>query len=160
MMRRALALAHLAGERGEVPVGALVFETASGRVLGEGANAREGEDDPTAHAEVIAIREAARALGDWRLNACTLVVTLEPCAMCAGAIVNARVGRLIFGASDPKAGYAGSLARLTEDPRLNHRITPISGVLAQEAGDLLRDFFRRRRGRRAGGCGAPDQGFP
>lgn len=146
MMLRALELASEAALRGEVPVGAVVYETATGRVLSEGANTRETTNDPTGHAEIIAIRAAAEAIGDWRLNDCTLVVTLEPCAMCAGAIVNARVGRLVFAASDPKAGYAGSLARLTEDERLNHRVRPIAGVMAEEAGQLLRDFFRARRG--------------
>src|SRR5437762_2917218 len=113
MMLRAIALARHAATLGEVPVGAVVYETATGRVLGEGFNRREADHDPAAHAELIAIRAAAAALGDWRLNHCTLAVTLEPCAMCAGLIVNARLGRLLYGASDPKAGAAGSLYRLT-----------------------------------------------
>jgi tRNA(Arg) A34 adenosine deaminase TadA len=104
------------------------------------------DKDPSAHAEHLAIRAACRAIGDWRLNDCTLVVTLEPCAMCAGLIVNARVGRLVYGASDPKAGAAGSLMRLTEDERLNHRVTPIGGVMAEECGGVLREFFRGLRG--------------
>ncbi|MFN0012038.1 MAG: tRNA adenosine(34) deaminase TadA [Phycisphaerales bacterium] len=145
MMARALDLARAAAAAGEVPVGAVVYKTASGRVLGEGANRRETDHDPLAHAELIAIRAAAAALGDWRLSACTLVVTLEPCPMCAGAIVNARLGRLVFGASDPKAGACGSLMRLTEDVRLNHRLVPVSGVLADESGALLRAFFARLR---------------
>lgn len=145
MMRRALDLARHAASLGEVPVGALVYETATARILGEGFNTRESANDPTAHAEIIAIRAAAQAINDWRLNHCTLIVTLEPCPMCAGAIVNARVGRLIYAATDPKAGYAGSLARLTEDERLNHRVTPIAGVLADEASQLLKDFFKARR---------------
>ena len=145
MMRRALELAHAAGELGEVPVGAVVYDTATGAIVGDGANTRENANDPAGHAELIAIRAAAANLGDWRLNQCTLVVTLEPCAMCAGLIVNARLGRLVYGASDPKAGAAGSLYRLTEDDRLNHRVTPIAGVLAEECGDLLREFFRARR---------------
>ncbi len=149
MMRRALQLADQAGAIGEVPVGCVVYHTASGRVLGEGFNRRECDHDPLAHAEILAIHAAARALGDWRLNECTLVVTLEPCPMCAGAIVNARVGRLVFGAPDPKAGACGSLMRLTEDPRLNHRVTPEGGLLAEECAAKLREFFRslRERGR-------------
>jgi len=145
MMRRALDLARAAAESGEAPIGAVVYETQTGRVLGEAANTREHANDPTGHAELIAIRAAAEAIGDWRLNDCTLVVTLEPCAMCAGAIVNARIGRLVYGADDPKAGATHSLYRLTEDERLNHRVTPIRGVLAEESGELLREFFRARR---------------
>lgn len=145
VMHRAIGLARAAAAAGEVPVGAIVYETATGRVLGEGSNRRETDHDPLAHAELIAIRAAAAALGDWRLFACTLVVTLEPCPMCAGAIVNARLGRLVFGASDPKAGACGSLMHLTEDPRLNHRLVPISGVLADESAALLRAFFARLR---------------
>jgi tRNA(adenine34) deaminase len=114
-------------------------------VLGEGANLRHTEKDPSAHAELIAIRKAAAAVGDWRLNHCTLVVTLEPCPMCAGLIVNARLGRVVYGCADPKAGACGSLMRLTEDARLNHRVTPIAGVLGDEAGEMLRAFFRERR---------------
>ncbi|MEQ8745828.1 MAG: tRNA adenosine(34) deaminase TadA [Pyruvatibacter sp.] len=146
-MERALELAAQAAAEGEVPVGAVVYETENAHILGEGANRRETDDDPTAHAEMIAIRAAARAVGDWRLNHCTLVVTLEPCCMCAGAIVNARIGRLVCGADDPKAGAAGSLYRITEDPRLNHRVAPIRGVLAERAAELLRNFFRARRKR-------------
>jgi tRNA(adenine34) deaminase len=143
-MREALALAREAGERGEVPVGAVAwFE---GRIVGRGANAREASRDPTAHAELLAIQEAARTLGRWRLTGVTLVVTLEPCAMCAGAMVLARIDRLVYGASDPKAGAAGSLVDLTADPRLNHRFPVERGVLAEEARDLLRAFFRARRG--------------
>lgn len=145
MMQRALGLAQLAAAIGEVPVGALVYETTTGRFLGEGFNRRETQNDPLGHAELLAIAGAAETLGDWRLNACTLVVTLEPCAMCAGAIVNARLGRLIYGAADPKAGCCGSLMRLTEDARLNHRVTPIAGVMAEESSLLLREFFRALR---------------
>lgn len=165
MMRRALDLARAAGATGEVPIGAVVYETATGRIVGEGANTREHANDPAGHAELIAIRAAAMTppapsggngggdaeggggggIGDWRLNDCTLVVTLEPCAMCAGLIVNARLGRLVYGAPDPKAGAAGSLFRLTEDARLNHRVTPIVGVLAEECGEVLREFFKARR---------------
>jgi tRNA(adenine34) deaminase len=145
MMRRALDLARQAAAIGEVPVGAVVYQTATGRVLGEGYNRREADHDPAAHAELIAIRAAAASLGDWRLNACTLVVTLEPCAMCAGLIVNARVGRLVYGAPDPKAGATRSLYRLTADPRLNHRVEPIAGVLEAECAAALKDFFRALR---------------
>ncbi|HYE01853.1 MAG TPA: tRNA adenosine(34) deaminase TadA [Phycisphaerales bacterium] len=145
MMRRALDLARRAMALGEVPVGAVVYHTADGTLLGEGFNRRELDADPAAHAELIAIRAAARALGDWRLTGCTLAVTLEPCAMCAGLIVNARLGRLIYGAPDPKAGAAGSLMTLTADPRLNHRVEPIAGVGAPESAELLRAFFRGLR---------------
>jgi tRNA(Arg) A34 adenosine deaminase TadA len=145
MMRRALDLARQAASCGEVPVGAVVYRTATGEVLGEGSNRRECDKDPSAHAEHIAIVAASRAIKDWRLNECTLAVTLEPCPMCAGLIVNARVGRVLYGASDPKAGAMGSLMRLTEDARLNHRVTPIAGVLAGEAAGLLKDFFKSLR---------------
>ena len=147
MMRRALDLARQASAIGEVPVGAMVYRTATGEVVGEGYNRREIDKDPSAHAEHIAMVQACKKLGDWRLNDCTLVVTLEPCAMCAGLIVNARVGRVVYGASDPKAGAAGSLRRLTEDTRLNHRVTPIAGVLAEECGQVLREFFKDLRRR-------------
>lgn len=147
MMRRALELAGQAAEHSDVPVGAVVFDSATGQVLGEGFNQREALHDPTAHAEVVAIRAAAESLADWRLNHCTLAVTLEPCAMCAGAIVNARLGRLIFGAADPKAGCAGSLMRLTEDPRLNHRVRPLAGIHGAASAEVLRAFFRARRAR-------------
>jgi len=148
MMRRALALAQQAAAIGEVPIGAVVYETATGRILGEGYNRREIDRDPAAHAELIAIRAAAATLADWRLNACTLVVTLEPCIMCAGLIVNARVGRLIYGAKDPKAGATDSLFQLTRDGRLNHRVVPIAGVLEAECSAALKTFFRelRRKG--------------
>ncbi len=146
MMRRALALAAEAGTRGEVPVGAVVYVTDTGEVIGEGVNDREHARDPAGHAEFHAIRNASKHLGDFRLEGCTLVVTLEPCPMCAGLIVNARVDRLVYGASDPKAGACGSLMTLTQDDRLNHRVTPIAGVLAEESSDLLKAFFRARRG--------------
>jgi tRNA(adenine34) deaminase len=115
-------------------------------VVGRGANAREGAHDPTAHAELIAVQEAARTLGRWRLTGVTVFVTLEPCAMCAGAMVLARIDRLVYAASDPKAGAAGSLMDLTGDPRLNHRFPVERGLLAEDAGELLRSFFRARRG--------------
>lgn len=143
-MRRALALAREAARAGDVPVGAVVVG-ADGRLLGEGSNRREAEADPTAHAEIVALRAAARALGTWRLEGSTLYATLEPCPMCAGALVAARVRRLVFAARDPKAGAAGSLYNLVEDARLNHRLVVAAGVLADEAGELLRAFFRERR---------------
>jgi tRNA(adenine34) deaminase len=143
-MQDALALAREAGRRGEVPIGAVaVFE---GRIVGRGSNARESARDPTAHAELLAVQDAARTLGRWRLTGVTIAVTLEPCAMCAGAMVLARIDRLVYAASDPKAGAVGSLMDLSQDPRLNHRFPVERGVLADEAGDLLRSFFRARRG--------------
>jgi tRNA(adenine34) deaminase len=143
-MREALALAREAGEKGEVPIGAVALF--DGRVVGRGANGREAAHDPTAHAELLAIQDAARALGRWRLTGVTVVVTLEPCAMCAGAMVLARIDRLVYAASDPKAGAVGSLMDLSQDARLNHRFPVDRGVLAGEAGELLRAFFRARRG--------------
>lgn len=145
MMRRALVLAAHAASLGEVPVGALVYETATGTVLAEAHNRRELDNDPAAHAEFLAMREACRVRGDWRLADCTLVVTLEPCPMCAGLVVNARVGRLVYGAPDPKAGACRSLMSLTTDPRLNHRVEPVPGVLADESASLLRAFFASLR---------------
>lgn len=142
-MQEALALARSAGDRGEVPVGAVaVFE---GLVVGHGSNEREGARDPTAHAELLALRRTAKKLGRWRLSGVTLYVTLEPCAMCAGAMVLARIDRLVYAASDPKAGAAGSLMDLTQDPRLNHRMKVETGLCREEAGELLRSFFRGRR---------------
>lgn len=149
MMARALLLAEQAAAMGEVPVGAVVYRSSTGEVLGEGFNRRETDHDPAAHAELLAVRRACARLGDWRLNECSLAVTLEPCAMCAGLIVNARLGRLVFGATDPKAGAVASLYHITEDARLNHRVTPVSGVMAPRASALLRSFFSslRRRGK-------------
>lgn len=144
-MHRALEIAQLAATEGEVPIGCVIYDTESSRILAEARNNREASNDPTGHAEVLAIRAAAAALNDWRLNSCTLVVTLEPCCMCAGAIVNARLGRVVYAADDPKAGGARSLHRLLTDPRLNHRVTPIRGVLAGESASLLRAFFQGRR---------------
>lgn len=150
MMARALDLAREAAAMGEVPVGAVVYRTATGEVLGEGFNRREVDRDPSAHAEFIAIQRACAAAGDWRLNDCSLAVTLEPCPMCAGLIVNARVGRLVYGADDPKAGAVRSLFTLTDDARLNHRAQVLAGVRGPDAAALLRDFFRAlRRGPRA-----------
>jgi tRNA(adenine34) deaminase len=143
-MIEAIALARAAAADGEVPVGAVVLH--EGVVVGRGANRREGARDPTAHAEILAIREAARTLGRWRLTGATLVVTLEPCAMCAGAMVLGRIDRLVYGAADPKAGAAGSLMNLCADPRLNHRMEVVAGVRAAECGALLQEFFRSRRG--------------
>jgi tRNA(adenine34) deaminase len=144
-MDEALAEARAATETGDVPVGAIVLD-AFGTVVGRGRNAREAAADPTAHAEVIALRAAATTLGSWRLAGCTLVVTLEPCTMCAGALVLSRVARLVYGAADPKAGAVGSLWDVVRDPRLNHRPEVVAGVRAEESSDLLREFFRSRRG--------------
>lgn len=143
-MARALELARAGALRGEVPVGAVIVR--GGEVIAEAHNRTVQDSDPTAHAEALAIRSAARRLGDWRLEDCTLYSTLEPCAHCAGAVVLARVSRVVFGAADPKAGMAGSLDNLLQDPRLNHRVELLGGVLAEESGDLLRGFFRARRG--------------
>lgn len=144
-MRAAIAEAEAAAALGEVPVGAVVVR--GDRIVGRGHNRREIDQDPLAHAEVLALREAARAVGSWRLEGCTMYVTLEPCAMCAGALVNSRVERLVFGAWDPKAGYCGSLGDLVRDPRLNHRLELAGGVLTEECGRLLSGFFRELRRR-------------
>ena len=143
-MARALEAARAGAVRGEVPVGAVVV--AGGEMLAESHNRTAEWSDPTAHAELVAIRLAARRRGDWRLDGCTLYTTLEPCAQCAGAVVLARLDRVVFGASDPKAGMAGSLGDLVRDERLNHRARLQGGVLAEEAGALLRAFFQARRG--------------
>jgi tRNA(adenine34) deaminase len=142
-VRQALALAAGAAAAGDVPVGALVVR--DGEVIGEGANRTVRDQDPSAHAEMLAIRAASRALGSWRLAGCTLYVTLEPCAMCAGAVVLARLERVVFGAWDDKAGMAGSVGDLLRHPRLNHRPQVRGGVLGEACGDLLRDFFAARR---------------
>jgi tRNA(adenine34) deaminase len=144
-MRAALDEADRALAHGDVPIGAVVVG-ADGHVLGAGHNRREVDHDPTAHAEVLALRAAAHARGEWRLEGCTLVVTLEPCAMCAGAGVLARVDRLVFGAYDEKAGAAGSLWDLVRDRRLNHRLEVVTGVLEAECGAVLRRFFDGHRG--------------
>ena len=146
-MSRALDLADRAAEVGEVPVGAVVYRSGTGEVLGEGHNRREIDKDPAGHAEFLAIRAACARAGDWRLSGCSLAVTLEPCAMCAGLIVNARLGRLIYAADDPKAGMVRSLGRLCDDPRLNHRAQIIAGVCRDEAAQRLKDFFRQLRAR-------------
>jgi tRNA(adenine34) deaminase len=151
MMDLALAEARRCLEWGDVPVGAVVARDEE--MLAAAGNQRERLADPTAHAEILALREACRRLETWRLEGCTLYVTLEPCAMCAGALVLARAARLVFGAVDPKAGFAGSLGNLVRDPRLNHRLEVKSGARAAEAGALLREFFASRRG--AGGVVEP-----
>ncbi len=143
-MKRALELAQRAAKVEEVPVGAVVVSP-EGKILGEGFNQPVHLKDPSAHAEILALREAAQKLGNYRLLGCTIYVTLEPCPMCAGALVYARLKRLVFGAHDPKSGACGSLYNLVQDPRLNHRLEVESGLLAEEAALLLRDFFRTRR---------------
>ena len=144
-MREALAEARVALETGDVPVGAVVLD-AQGRVIARGRNARERDSDPTAHAEVVALREAGRASGDWQLPGCTLVVTLEPCVLCAGAILAARVDRVVFGAWDEKAGAAGSVVDLLRERRLPYRVREVvAEVDAEESAQLLRDFFSERR---------------
>src|SRR3954463_15726247 len=143
-MRGAPGEAEAALSTGDVPVGAVVVGP-DGAVVGRGRNVREAEGDPTGHAEVRALREAAAALGEWRLTGCSLVVTLEPCTMCAGALVLARVDRLVYGAEDPKAGAVGSLWDVVRDRRLNHRPEVVSGVLAAECGEILRDWFTSKR---------------
>src|SRR4051794_12756931 len=142
-MEEALGLAEEAARLGEVPVGALAVH--QGKVVGRGHNRRELDRDPFAHAELLALRQAAGALGAWRLSGVTLYVTLEPCAMCAGAMVQSRVARLVFGAADPKAGAVGSLYNLVEEPRHNHRVIVEAGLLAEECGRVLVDFFRALR---------------
>ena len=143
MMRAALTEAAACAGSDDVPVGAVVARADA--ILSAAGNARERLRDPTAHAEMEALRAASAALGSWRLDGCTLYVTLEPCAMCAGAIVLARVDRVVFGAADPKAGFAGSLGNLVQDERLNHRVELTGGVLEHECGEVLRAFFRDRR---------------
>lgn len=145
LMQQAIAEASAAAAMEEVPVGCVVFHHPSERIVGRGHNRRNTDGDPTAHAEILALRDAAAALGDWRLTDCTVAVTLEPCPMCAGAIVNARVGRLIYGCDDPKAGAVRTLFQLCDDPRLNHRVEIVGGILADSCGQLLRDFFQAQR---------------
>ena len=145
MMQRALELAHAAAAMGEVPVGAVVYR--DNEVLAEAHNRRESDADPTAHAEMIAIRTAAEVLQSWRLVDCTIAVTLEPCPMCAGAIVNARIPRLVYGAADPKMGCVQTLYELCSDPRFNHRVevVPGAGVMAEACGEVLSAFFQKLR---------------
>jgi tRNA(adenine34) deaminase len=142
-MREALVLARASLEHGDVPIGCVIVR--DDEAIAAAGNERELRGDPTAHAEVLALRAASEVLGTWRLAGCTLYVTLEPCAMCAGAIVLARVDRVVFGTADPKAGFAGSLGNLLDDPRLNHRVALVDGVEADAAAELLRTFFRERR---------------
>jgi len=142
-MREALAEARLAYAEGEVPVGAVVV--VNGEIIARAHNRREALNDASAHAEMLALREAAQRLGDWRLNQATLYVTMEPCPMCAGALVQFRVGRVVYGVDDPRAGAAGSVVELLREPRFNHQVEVIRGVLAEEARALLQDFFRALR---------------
>jgi tRNA(adenine34) deaminase len=142
-MREAMAEARLALEHDDVPIGAVVVH--QNQIIGRGRNERERRQDPTAHAEILALREAAAALGSWRVLDSTLYVTLEPCAMCAGAIVLARAPRVVYGCPDPKAGAAGSVLDVLAEPRLNHRPEVVGGVLGEECAELLREFFRARR---------------
>lgn len=144
-MVKAIIEAERARALGEVPIGCVVVHDPSGRIIGRGHNRRETDRDPTAHAEILAMREAGRALGHWRLVDCTLVVTLEPCPMCAGAIVNGRIPRLVYGCDDPKAGAVRTLYQVCTDGRLNHRVDVIPGVRAEECAELLRGFFREQR---------------
>ncbi|HAH96351.1 MAG TPA: tRNA adenosine(34) deaminase TadA [Firmicutes bacterium] len=146
-MRAALAEAQKAYQAGEVPIGAVIVR--DGAIYATGHNLRETGHDPTAHAEIVAIRNAATRLGHWRLSGMTLYVTIEPCPMCAGALVNARIARLVFGAADPKAGAVISLMDLVRDKRLNHRMEVTAGVLTEECADLMCHFFRMRRGEQA-----------
>ncbi|HVG06239.1 MAG TPA: tRNA adenosine(34) deaminase TadA [Thermoanaerobaculia bacterium] len=142
-MQEALAEARRAAEIGEVPIGAIIVR--GGEIVGRGHNRREIDRDPLAHAEILAIRQAAGQVGGWRLTGCTMYVTLEPCAMCAGALVNSRIERLVWGAPDPKAGWCGTLGNLVQDPRLNHRLEMTAGVLEEESAALLRGFFASLR---------------
>ena len=143
MMQHAITLAKQAGALEEVPIGAAIF--CDGEVVGEGFNTKETTNDPTKHAEINAIIDAATRLGRWRLHDCTLVVTLEPCPMCAGAIVNARIDKVVFGASDQKSGACRTLYKITDDPRLNHRCEVVGGVLEEDCVELLQTFFKERR---------------
>ena len=144
VMRDALSLAAQAATQGDIPVGALVLDQ-SGQIIGRGQNTREQEGDPLGHAEIVALRDAARHLGNWRLDECTLVVTLEPCTMCAGAIVQSRIAQVVFGTFDAKAGAVGSLWDVVRDRRLPHRPQVTSGVLADECAQILSDFFQAQR---------------
>ena len=149
-MRRALQWAEWAARAGEVPVGAVVV--CGGEVVGEGANQPIGNNDPTAHAEIVALRAAAKRIGNYRLPDATLYVTIEPCTMCAGALIHARIGTLVFGAREPRAGAVVSAASVLDNAALNHRIAVIEGVLAAEAGELIKRFFRTRRDVDPAGC--------
>ncbi len=146
-MQEALAEARRAAEIGEVPIGAIIVREgeAGEEIVGRGHNRREVDRDPLAHAEILAIRQAAERIGGWRLTGCTMYVSLEPCAMCAGALVNSRIERLVWGAPDPKAGWCGTLGNLVQDPRLNHRLAMTAGVLEEDSAALLRGFFASLR---------------
>jgi tRNA(adenine34) deaminase len=144
LMRSALAEARTAAEAGEVPIGAIAV--IDGQIVARGQNRVLRDCDPTAHAEIVALRAAAAAVRNYRLLDCDLYVTLEPCAMCAGAMIHARLGRLVYGAADPKAGAAGSVLNVLNHPNLNHKVAVTAGVLSRECGELLREFFRERRG--------------
>ena len=148
-MRMALELAENAAMEGEIPVGAVIVR--EGRVIARGANRRETGKDPTLHAEIVALREAAERCGGWRLEGCTLYVTLEPCPMCAGALVLSRISRLVYGCPDPKAGACGSLYDIPGDSRFNHKVSVRNGILREECARILRDFFRARRNSRRDG---------
>ena len=145
LMQEAIAEAGAALAMDEVPVGCVVLHIPSGKIIGRGHNRRQCDADPTAHAEILALREAASAQGHWRLDECAIAVTLEPCPMCAGAIVNARLARLIYGCDDPKAGAVRTLYQICDDPRLNHRVQITRGILAEQCADLLRNFFKAQR---------------
>lgn len=144
-MQQALLEAQKAYDMGEVPIGAVIVK--DGEVIARGHNLRETGKDPTLHAEMVAIREAAQRLGGWRLTGCELYVTIEPCPMCAGAIIQARIQRVVFGALDPKAGCAGSLYNLLQDPRFNHRVEVVGGVMEEECRRIMQEFFREKRGK-------------
>jgi tRNA(adenine34) deaminase len=145
LMQEAIAEASAALALDEVPVGCVILHVPSNKIIARGHNRRESDADPTAHAEIMALRDAAAAMESWRLSECAMAVTLEPCPMCAGAIVNARMGRLIYGRDDPKAGAIRTLYKICDDPRLNHQVEITAGVLAEDCAELLRDFFRAQR---------------
>lgn len=145
LMQEAIAEAEAALAVEEVPVGCVIVHVPTDRVIARGHNRRESHGDPTAHAEILALRQAAAELGSWRLSECAMAVTLEPCPMCAGAIVNGRMGRLIYGCGDPKAGAVRTLFQICDDPRLNHRVQISAGVMAERCAQLLRDFFKAQR---------------
>ncbi len=144
-MRLALAQAHLALDHGEIPVGAIIIDEADGRIVGQGCNLTLSTHDPTAHAEIVALRSAGMGLANYRLPELSMYVTLEPCCMCSGALIHARLKRLVYGAPDPRTGACGSVFSVLTDPRHNHKVEVTGGILAEESGELLREFFRARR---------------
>jgi tRNA(adenine34) deaminase len=144
-MREALDDARSAAAAGEAPIGCVIVHDPTSQIIGRGSNRRAADSDPTAHAEIIALRAAGQSQGDWRLTDCTMFVTLEPCPMCAGAIVNARIPRLVYGCDDPKAGAVRTLYNICDDPRLNHRVQVTAGILADDCRDVLRAFFAKQR---------------